>query len=337
MSISKNEGIPTGTSLEALTRLFVLTCRTDGKSPVTVKYYRENLGRLLWYARDQNWPTDTRDLTEWHARSFLDYVATTSSRWGRTGNGSESCRKLPEPMTVYRYYTVLRAFFAWCTDQGFLQQNPIARMKRKPPRPKVVQPYEPADLLKMLDVCDLDSKRNARFLGSRNKAVVLMLLDTGLRISELASVTLGDVDLNTGRIKVIGKGAKERVVKMSATCLKALVRYLACRPAVETGGLWLTEEHTQMKTEGIQMMIRRLKQRADVQGPGSCHRFRNTFAMSFLEHGGSPLDLQYLLGHEDLAMVRHYTRAAQCENALRAHDTASPADALLNGRKSLGR
>jgi len=77
-------------------------------------------------------------------------------------------------------------------------------------------------------------------------------------------------------------------------------------------------------------MIRRLKQRAGVRGPGSCHRFRNTFAMSFLEHGGSPLDLQYLLGHEDLAMVRHYTRATQGENALKAHESASPADALFS-------
>jgi len=132
---------------------------------------------------------------------------------------------------------------------------------------------------------------------------------------------------------VMEKGAKERVVKMSATCLKALVRYLACRPVVETGALWLTEEHAPLTTQGMQCAIRRVKRRAGVKGTGSCHRFRNTLAIAFLEHGGSPLDLQYLLGHEDLAMVRHYTRATQAENALRAHENASPADALLSGHR----
>lgn len=72
----------TGTTLESLSNLFVLTCRTDGKSPKTVSYYRDNLARLLWYARSQDWPEDIRDLTEWHIRGFLDYVATATNRWG---------------------------------------------------------------------------------------------------------------------------------------------------------------------------------------------------------------------------------------------------------------
>jgi len=80
MSIDQNEVASTGTSLEALTKLFLLAWRTDGKSPVTVKYYRGNFARLLWYAREQDWPPDANNLTEWHVRALLDYVATTAGR-----------------------------------------------------------------------------------------------------------------------------------------------------------------------------------------------------------------------------------------------------------------
>jgi site-specific recombinase XerD len=75
-------------------------------------------------------------------------------------------------------------------------------------------------------------------------------------------------------------------------------------------------------------MVRRLKQRAEITTKGNCHRFRHTFALNFLRADRNPFNLQYLLGHSDLRMVRHYTATLGMEDALKAHEKASPADLM---------
>ena len=83
-----------------------------------------------------------------------------------------------------------------------------------------------------------------------------------------------------------------------------------------------------MKVGGIQIMLMRLKERAGVTSKGNCHRFRHTFALNFLRQDRNPFNLQYLLGHSDLRMVKHYVSTLGMEDALKAHEGASPADML---------
>jgi site-specific recombinase XerD len=319
---------PVSTSVQSLSKGFVLTQRTDCKSPRTIEYYESNLRRFLWYADQQEWPDDVRLITEWHIREFLAYVSGEGNRWGLEGNGSESSRPKATYCTVHHYYCVLKAFFNWCVREGFIQETPLAKIKLKNPRLNVVQPYSNQDIMKLIDVCDHDFKNNAKFLGSRNRAVVLMLLDTGLRISELTGIKLEDVESERGWIKVKGKGAKERVVRIGATAQKALWRYMVYRHKNNHSELWLTEEGRPMKSGGLQIMIKRLKERAGVVSGGNCHRFRHTFALNFLRQDRNPFNLQYLLGHSDLRMVKHYVSTLGMEDALKAHEKASPADLL---------
>lgn len=319
---------PPGTSLKSLVRGFVLTKRTDGKSPRTVEYYEGNLHRFLWYSERESWPDDVRLITEWHIREFLGYVASEVHRWGLNGNGSESSQRQASHSTVHHYYAVLKAFFNWCVREGFLAQSPVAKVKISNPKPKVIQPYASEEIAKMLAVCDYDYQHNAKFLGSRNRAIILILLDTGLRVSEIANIRLEDIGTERGWIKVQGKGGKERVVRIGATAQKALWRYLTYRPDNGRAELWLTEEGTVLRSDGIQIMVKRLKQRAGLKSNGNCHRFRHTFAVNFLRVDRNPFNLQYLLGHSDLRMVRHYVATLGMEDALRAHEKASPADLL---------
>jgi len=265
---------------------------------------------------------------EWNIREFLGYVAGENQRWGLSGNGSESSRRKTSLSTLHHYYAVLKTFFNWCVKEGFLPENPLGKVKVANPKPRVIQPYTSREIAKMLTVCDQDYRSNAKFLGSRNKAIVLTLLDTGLRVSEAAGIKVDDVDAERGWIKVRGKGAKERVVRIGVVAQKALWRYLVHRPSNGKEELWLTEEGMPLQSGGIQIMIRRLKERAGVTSGGNCHRFRHTFALHFLRADRNPFNLQYLLGHSDLRMVRHYTAALGMEDALEAHKRASPADVL---------
>ena len=328
MVVSIKLEAPPGTSLKSSVRGFVLTARTDGKSPRTVEYYEGNLRRFLWYCERQSWPDDVRLITEWHIREFLAYVASEVHRWGLNGNGSESSRRQASYSTVHHYYAVLKAFFNWCVMEGFLTESPVAKVKMSNPKLKVIQPYAAEEIARMLAVCDYDYQHNARFLGSRNRAIILMLLDAGLRVSEIANIALEDIDTERGWIKVRGKGDKERVVRIGTTTQKALWRYLMYRADNVTSALWLTEEGAAFQSDGIQAMVKRLKQRAGVTSKGNCHRFRHTFALNFLRADRNPFNLQYLLGHSDLRMVRHYTATLGMEDALKAHEKASPVDLM---------
>ncbi len=156
----------------------------------------------------------------------------------------------------------MNAFFNWCMREEVLSDSPLTKIKMANPKPGVVQPYSDDDINKLLAVCDLDYKNQAKFLGSRNKAIILMLLDCGLRVSELANIKIEDVEAEKGWIKVIGKGAKERVVRIGSTTQKALWRYLLFRQKNKYQALWLTEEATPLSKCGIQIMTKRLKERA---------------------------------------------------------------------------
>jgi integrase/recombinase XerC len=321
--------VPISTSVESLSKGFILTQRTDCKSPRTIEYYESNLRRFLWYATQQDWPDDIRMITEWHIREFLAYTGEEGNRWGLSGNGSESSRPKATYSTVHHYYCVLKAFFNWCVREEFIPESPLAKIKLKNPKLNVVQPYSNTDILKMLEVCENEYKNHSQFLGSRNKAIILMLLDTGLRASECVSIKLHEIDTEKGWIKVKGKGAKERVVRIGSTAQKALWRYMVLREKSNHQELWLTEEYRPLKLGGLQITIQRLKEYAGVNTPGNCHRFRHTFALNFLRQDRNPFNLQYLLGHSDLRMVKHYVSTLGMEDALKAHENASPAD-LLN-------
>lgn len=320
--------VPASTCIDSLVRGFILTQRSDCRSPNTIDYYEGILKRFLWYAARHKWPDDSRLIMEWHIREFLSYVSSEENRWGGKGNGSESSKRRATYSTVHHYYCVLKAFFNWCVRDDFISKSPLAKVKLANPKLNVIQPYTEQEIKKLISLCDYDLKRGAKFLGSRNKAIVFMLLDTGLRVNELSNIKLEDIDTERGWIKVIGKGAKERVVRIGATAQKALWRYLVYRKDNKHLELWLTEERRPMARGGIQIMVKRLKDRAGVKSKGNCHRFRHTFALNFLRQDRNPFNLQYLLGHSDLRMVRHYVSTLGMEDALKAHEQASPADMI---------
>lgn len=328
MAVSLRPDAATGTSLKSLVKGFVLTKQTEGKSPRTVEFYRENLKRFLWYAERQSWPDDVRQLTEWHIREFLGYVANETSRWGLRGNGSESSRGKVSHTTMRHYFVVISCLFRWIVAEDFIKDNPTERIRVAKPKEKVIKPYSSDEINRMLAICDHDYENNAKLLGSRNRAILLVLLDTGVRLSELVGMKLDDLNTENGHIRVLGKGNKERVVRVGKVAQKSLWRYLVHRPDNGQRELWLTEEGRPLRDVGVQSLVISLKRRAGINGSGSVHRFRHTFALNFLRVDKNVFNLQYLLGHSDLDMVRRYTSALGMEDALKAHENASPADML---------
>jgi len=155
-----------------------------------------------------------------------------------------------------------------------------------------------------------------------------MFLDTGLRLSELAGIQLADVNFDRETIKVMGKGAKERVVRMGKTTQKALLHYLLKRND-DYSCLWVTEERRPLRRAGVQIAIKRLCHRAEITDakPGP-HTFRHTAAINYLRNGGSEFTLQIMLGHSTLEMTRKYVSSLGAEDMIKMHKIASPVDCM---------
>jgi len=193
----------------------------------------------------------------------------------------------------------------------------------RPPRvaKEVIQPFTQDDIRRMLVVLGEDN-----FRGYRNRAIILTFLDTGLRLSELASIMLNDVGFDNGIIKVMGKGRKERFVRVGKETQKAILRYLLLRKDQQPH-LGIGENGEPIKARGIESLIKRLGRRAGITDARcSAHTFRHTFAVSCLRNGMGEFSLQSLLGHTTLQMTRRYVQTFGVSDALSAHEKASPVD-----------
>jgi len=306
------------TSLKLLVQGYILNCQCEGKSPVTITTYEEHLRRFLSYCRQHDFPDEPQKIDIYHIRSFLWYVANEPVRWGGT---SSSSRRPAGQSTVNHYYRVLNTFLGWLTREGLIVDNPLVHLKTPKIEQKVIQAFSPKEIQKLLSDC---SQRSA--LGCRNRVIIMMLFDSGMRVSELAHLRLSDIDINTGAILIKhGKGGKQRVVRIGSTTQKALWRYLTLYRRGSTDKLFLSRTGESLKVDAIKLMIRRLGKTCGVDNVHA-HRLRHTFAISFLRAGGDIFTLKYLMGHSSLIMVENYLKSLSAEDAARAHQRFSPLD-----------
>jgi len=164
--------------------------------------------------------------------------------------------------------------------------------------------------------------------NKRDTAIVYVLLDTGVRVSELCALNTADFDIRNGAITVrMGKGRKDRVTYIGAKAKRALLKYLGAQPAIPSGPLFTTSAGERYTVDGIQSMLHRLGIRAKV---AHCHphTFRRTFALWSLRAGMNIYALQRLMGHADLTMLRRYLALVETDLAT-AHREHGAVDTLL--------
>jgi site-specific recombinase XerD len=223
------------------------------------------------------------------------------------------------PESIAGYVRGLKAFGNWCVAEE-LAAAPGFRALRRPHVPRrLIAPFSDAELRSLLALAD-----------DRERALVLLLFDTGLRLSELVSLHVGDVRPD-GTLHVLGKGAKERIVPLGTTARRALVRYLGTRARATSTDPLFTGRQGALSQRGTQQAIARLGRRAGIGTRCSPHTFRHTFARGYLVNGGDVFSLQQILGHATLDMVRRYVTLSEADLVAR-HRTASPADRLAGAR-----
>jgi integrase/recombinase XerD len=236
--------------------------------------------------------------------------------------------------TKYNYHINLAALWTWAVKKGVVASNILHEIDRPKPEERAIIPLTEADIRRVLEALiytkeyTRPGKRASRHKlpnAERNRAIVLLLLDTGIRASELCGMTIKDIDFRNRHIKVFGKGSKERSLPICARTGEMIWKYLSSRRDDRTNSpLFTTEDNHPLDRMGLLHLLGRAGERAEVEDVHP-HRFRHTFAVTFLRNGGDAYALQEMLGHTSMEMVKIYLEIAQADLD-RNHRRASPVE-----------
>ena len=271
-----------------------------GLAPRTQALYARHLRIFLSVVGDQ--PVQTFNSPR-PVRSFLAHL--------KRQDGKDY-----SPAYMHQVYRTLRTFFYWCVRQEYLPSNPMQKIR--PPRvPKTKSPR--------LSQEEIDRTFDTALSGNtpeRDMAMLLLMLDSGLRRKEVVGLELENVDWAKHTAIVYAKG-KEREVPLGALTLQALRAYLAVRPETESGQVFLSTHGTPLTIDGINTWMYRLRKRSGVERL-RCHILRHTFANTYLAKGGSIRRLQEVLGHSDIHTTAALYTNPEFNEIQEEHSRVSP-------------
>lgn len=304
---------------------------SEGMSTRYLELKKQRLGYFIdWY--EKQGATQLEQVTSNVLRAFILHLQSLKAD---ELNPRKPTKDKPlSPLTVKGYMLIVQAFFSWCDREGLLEgrPNPTKRVPRvKAPR-YVIETFSPAQMAAMLDACDMDSP-----YGNRDFAILLLLMDTGIRASELCGLLLENI--HDGFITVFGKGSKEREVGLGLNAARALWRYtqqyrsLLAKSEFERH-VFLGRDGSPLTRNGLYQALERIGERAGIEGVRlSPHTFRHTFARAWLENGGEIFKLSRVLGHSEMQTTQVYLRDFHSREARNDHALYSPVERLHLGRK----
>lgn len=268
--------------IEDVFERFITACIGRDLSPHTIEDYSRTINFFIQYMGN----VDMREVTPDHISGFLASLKGVGAK------------------TKLNRHIGLAALWTYALKMEIVNRHVVRLVDKPKPKRIVIDPFSELEVRALLSV--------VRNKPDRDRAAIYVLLDTGMRASGLVGIEWRDINFQTMKIKILGKGNKELLLPFSDQTAKVLLR--------------LRKEATgrpfDITRTSLTSMIARLGERAGIL---RCfpHRFRHTFAIEYLRNGGDPYTLQHLLDHSTMTMVSRYVKIAQVD-VDRVHRKASP-------------
>src|SRR3990172_2487221 len=282
-------------------------------SPNTIDDYSRTISKFAAFLGDD---LPVTDITSRHIETFLASFNNLSNK------------------SLLNYYIGLSSLWTWLTKEELVPVHILRKITPPKAEQKEIIPFTEAEVKAIMSALNRSKiyvrqgRNTDHALGSfeRNRAILLLLLDTGIRASELCNLNVEDLDNRNNRVFVHqGKGMKERLLPFSPRTGQMIWRYLASRKdALPRDPLFLSKLNRSMGRTKLSAMFQAIGKHAGFPDVHP-HRFRHTFAIQYLRNGGNAYTLQAMLGHSTLETVRIYLKLAQLDIDL-VHRRASPVD-----------
>jgi integrase/recombinase XerD len=284
---------------------FLVDRQSTGLSGKSLKFYQQFLKHFISYCKANSLML-LREISPDILRRYFLFFAESHNPGG-----------------VHAAYRTLRAFFRWLANEEVMPpewKNPMLKVKA----PKVIldplAPISIEDVRALINTC-----QRGNFVGERDEAIFLSLLDTGARAQELCNMNIKDIDLNTGAVLIrYGKGGKTRTVFIGRKTRRRMRSYLRLH-SNDTPALFISKDGERLTYGGLRQLLERRAKRAKLGNKPKLHGFRRAFALNMLRSGVDIFVLQRLMGHADLQVLRRYLAQNDEDNQL-AHMRGSPVD-----------
>ena len=264
----------------------------DGLSANTLAAYRRDLTLYAQWLGEQG--LALTDSTETHLNGY--FAAKHAATRATSAN---------------RRLSVFKRYFHWALRERLIHADPTLKLQSAKQALRVPKTLSQAQVEALLHAPDVDTP-----LGLRDRAMLELMYASGLRVTELVSLGVLDVSLNDGVLRVLGKGAKERLVPFGEVARSWLERYLAEGRSVildgqQTGDLFVTARGSRMTRVMFWIIVKKQAAAAGITAPLSPHTLRHAFATHLLNHGADLRAVQMLLGHADISTTTIYTHVAR--------------------------
>jgi site-specific recombinase XerD len=313
-----------------LFRDYQLSLEALGRSPKTISSYFEILERFFSFLISECILKPVTELGRHDLNKYLIYLQSCR-RWpNRPKNRADTDRL--SPFTIQDHARTVKAFWGWLLREEYVKKNPLEKFPL-PSVPKVIlKIITPEIFTKLLALIDRTTPK-----GFQHYCIMLVLYDSGLRVSELTMALIENIDFKLGFIRVVGKGNKQRDVPLSQLTIREIRRYTnEFRPRIrplDSPYLFPRSDGKAISVTSVQQFLRRLAKKSGYENLRlHPHLLRHTFGTQFIINGGNAFYLKEIMGHASLSTTLKYTHL-QSEDLRREHAKFSPVGNLRIGKR----
>ncbi|WP_027956330.1 tyrosine-type recombinase/integrase [Halobacillus kuroshimensis] len=301
--------------ISALLKEFVFDLKIKNYSEKTIETYNYNCSQFVYYLRDNFEIDDIEDISTLHVKKFIQHQTSIGNK----------------PTYINSLIKSLRAFYVYLVEEEYVALNVMKKVKFLKEELPVIKTFTDQEVARLLDVYDFKT-----YLNARNKVIIAMFVDTGIRLSELINLQTEWVyDTN---LSVFGKGKKWRHVPISLMLKKYMIRYERIKEKyfsnknLEYGNYILSRSGKQLSTVAIEDVVRNAGKKAGVREDIRCspHTLRHYSIQANLRNGLDLYSCSKIAGHENIQITKRYLQGLETENILEMAQKSSP---LMNIKK----